>query len=225
MTDLAGAVVLVVGATGALGGRLSQRLAAAGATVVEAGRGADAGSGVLHVDLREAGAAASVVRSVVEAHGQLDGLVIAAGVVAFGGIDELRDETLGELVQVNTTAPIELIRSAWPALAESATAGRSPFVVTLSGIVAEAPTAGLAAYSASKAALHAFTVAGSREARRSGIRLIDARPGHTETALSQHPIAGQAPAFPAGLDPDAVADRIVTAIVEGERDLPSSAFS
>ena len=57
-----------------------------------------------------------------------------------------------------------------------------------------------------------------------GIRIVDARPGHTETGLATRAIAGTAPAFPTGLDPDAVAQRIVTAIADGEKDLPSTAF-
>ncbi|MEB0304720.1 hypothetical protein QN345_05215, partial [Cryobacterium sp. 10I1] len=51
------------------------------------------------------------------------------------------------------------------------------------------------------------------------------RPGHTETGLADHPISGVAPNFPAGLQPEAVAARIVGAIAAGERDLPSSAFA
>jgi hypothetical protein len=56
------------------------------------------------------------------------------------------------------------------------------------------------------------------------VRLLDARPGHTETGLATRPVEGRAPSFPPGLDPDAVAARIVRAIVDGEKDLPSSAF-
>jgi cyclic-di-GMP-binding biofilm dispersal mediator protein len=224
MTQLVGSVVLVVGASGGLGSRIAQLLTAAGTTVVTSAR-LSAAPGVLLADLRDRGAAASVVQKAVAAHGRLDGVVVAAGVVAFGAIEDLKDETVRELFETNAMAPVQLIRSALPALRKSAEEGREPFVVTLSGIVAETPTAGLAAYSASKASLHAFTVAASRELRRAGIRLVDARPGHVETRLSQHPIAGEAPAFPAGLDPDAVARRIVTAIAEGERDLPSSAFA
>jgi cyclic-di-GMP-binding biofilm dispersal mediator protein len=115
-------------------------------------------------------------------------------------------------------------RAALPALTASATAGNAPVVVTLSGVVAEAPTAGLAAYSAVKSALHAFGVAAGRELRRIGIRLVDARPGHTETELSLHPLAGERPAFPAGLAPKAVARRIVDALAGDEKDLPSTSF-
>jgi cyclic-di-GMP-binding biofilm dispersal mediator protein len=82
----------------------------------------------------------------------------------------------------------------------------------------------MAAYSASKAALTAFDAAAGRELRRAGVRVIDARPPHTETGLAERPAAGQPPKLPTGLDPDAVAARIVAAIVDNERDLPSSAF-
>jgi cyclic-di-GMP-binding biofilm dispersal mediator protein len=42
--------------------------------------------------------------------------------------------------------------------------------------------------------------------------------------LATRAIAGQAPAFPTGLTPESVAQRIVNAIVQDEKDLPSSAF-
>ncbi|MET0590534.1 MAG: SDR family NAD(P)-dependent oxidoreductase [Naasia sp.] len=126
---------------------------------------------------------------------------------------------------MNTTGPIRLIREALPALRASSEAGRAPFVVTLSGIVAEAPTAGLAAYSAAKSGLAGFAQAASRELRKTGVRILDARPGHVNTELSLHPIAGETPRMGDGLDPDQVAQRIVRAIVDDERDLPSSAFT
>jgi short-subunit dehydrogenase len=226
MTVLTGKIVLVVGATGALGSRIAARLAAAGATLVlsstdEAKLEALDVPGTRVVgDIRMD--AAFLLSAATEEHLRLDGVVVAAGVVAFGTAAELEPDTLTELFAVNAVGPIALIAAALPLLAET---GDEPFVVTLSGVVAEAPTAGLAAYSASKAALAAFATAAGREARRSGVRLLDARPGHTETGLVDRAIAGTAPAFPNGLDPDAVADRIVAAIVDDERDLPSTAFT
>ena len=231
MTELAGKNILVVGATGALGSRIAARLADAGATVVLTGtqreklEALDVAGRHLVVDLAGGtDAADSIAALVADSLGGLDGIVVAAGVVAFGPAAELDAPTVARLFAVNATGPIALISSALPLLAESADEGRDPFVVTISGIVAESPTAGMAAYSASKSALAAFMAASSREARRAGIRLLDARPGHTETGLADRAIAGTAPAFPAGLDPDAVADRIVAAIVAGEKDLPSTAF-
>jgi short-subunit dehydrogenase len=218
MSDVNGAVVLVVGASGVLGAELARQLESEGATVLRAGRRAERLSGpdAFVADLTDEAAAA--------ANGRRDGMVIAAGVVAFGPAGEVRDDTLRQLFETNALAPMRLIREATPHLAASGAAGGKPFIVTLSGIVAESPTAGLAAYSASKAALAAFVQASSRELRRSGIRVLDARPGHTETGLATRAIAGTAPAFPEGLDPVAVAERIVRAIRDDEKDLPSTAF-
>ncbi|RFA18978.1 SDR family NAD(P)-dependent oxidoreductase [Subtercola boreus] len=227
MTNLEGAVVLVLGASGGLGSRIATRLADAGATVIRAARNPQTLSGpdAYLADLRAPESADALLLAAAAAHpDRLDGIVVAAGAVAFGPLGEVADSTLDELFAINTLTPIRVIRGALPRLAESAAAGRKPFIVTLSGIVAESPTAGMAAYSASKAGLAAFVQAASRELRRSGIRVLDARPGHTETALSQHPLAGVAPNFPAGLDPDHVADRIVAAIAADEKDLPSTAF-
>jgi len=228
MTELAGKTVLVVGATGALGSRIARRLVALGATVVLTGTdrarldALEVPGARFVVDLADG--ADAVVALANEAAGGIDGVVVAAGVVAFGPASGLDPATLARLLAVNATGPIALIAAALPLLAESAAEGRAPFVVTISGVVAESPAAGMAAYSASKGALAAFVRAASREARRSGIRLLDARPGHTETGLATRAIAGTAPAFPAGLDPDAVAGRIVAAITGDEKDLPSTAF-
>ena len=226
MTELRGAVVLVTGASGGLGSRLAAQLTERGAVVVRAGRagGSLQGPGAYVADLREPTGAASLVAAALQAHGRLDGIVVAAGVVAFGPADAVADDTLAELVDTNLLAPSRLRRDGAEALAASAAEGRDPFVVTISGVVAESPTAGMAAYSAAKAGLAAYVSAASREFRRRGVRLVDARPGHTGTALSEHPIAGSAPAFGAALDPDAVAARIVQAIADGEKDLPSTAF-
>jgi cyclic-di-GMP-binding biofilm dispersal mediator protein len=155
---------------------------------------------------------------------KIDGIVNATGVVAFGNFAELDAATLNKLFAVNVTGPMQLIQGLVGLLKASAASGNDPFIVNISGVVAESPMAGLAAYSASKSALYAFDQAISRELRRDGIRVIDARPGHTETGLATRAIAGQAPAFPAGLTPESVAQRIVTAIVQDEKDLPSSAF-
>lgn len=217
MSDLSGSVILVLGASGGLGSRMSALLAAEGATVVEAGRSSG-------YDLRDAAMPGRILAAIDREHGRLDGLVVAAGVVAFGLAETVSDSTIAELFEVNALGPIRLIRDATPVLAASARAGGEPFIVTMSGIVSEAPTAGLAAYSASKSAMASFTVAATRELRRSGIRILDARPGHVETSLSQHPIAGTAPSFAPGLDPDEVAARIVRAIIDNERDLSSTAF-
>jgi cyclic-di-GMP-binding biofilm dispersal mediator protein len=54
--------------------------------------------------------------------------------------------------------------------------------------------------------------------------VLDVRPPHTETGLTERTLAGTAPRLPQGKDPQAVAERIITAMAEGEKDLASTAF-
>lgn len=76
-----------------------------------------------------------------------------------------------------------------------------------------------------KAALAAFDQALAREARRVGVRVIDARPPHTETGLVDRAVAGTAPRLPEGLTPETVASTIVDAIAAGKAtELPGSSF-
>jgi cyclic-di-GMP-binding biofilm dispersal mediator protein len=236
MTELDGSRALVVGATGVLGGLIAERLAAAGARLAlsardegrlagGAGPAGAAAATVIAVDLTDDDAPESIVARAVDALGGLDVIVLAAGVVGFDTAAETAAQDLETLFTVNALAPMRIISAAIPALAESSAAGRKPVVLALTGIVAELPTAGLASYSASKAALAAYLTAAGRELRRSGIRLLDAHPGHTETGLAGRPLFGTAPAFPAGHDPAAVADRVVRAIADGETSLPASAFA
>ncbi|PXA67567.1 SDR family NAD(P)-dependent oxidoreductase [Cryobacterium arcticum] len=231
MAELNGSTILVVGATGGLGREIALALSAAGATLVLSARDpADLAAlgvpgAIVPADLTDPAGISRLVEEATSVTGGLDGVVVAAGVVAFGPVTALSPATIDRLFAVNSVAPMLLLQAAHPALAASAAAGRSPFLLTLSGVVSESPTANLAAYSASKAAIAAFGAAAGRELRRAGIRIIDARPGHTETALSTHPIAGETPRLPRGLDPAAVAARIVRAILTDERDLPSTAFS
>ena len=75
----------------------------------------------------------------------------------------------------------------------------------------------MAAYSATKAALTAADTALARELRRVGVRVIDARPPHTETGLTDRAIAGVAPRLAPGLDPATVARGILDAMADPRR--------
>lgn len=230
MTSLQGLSVLVSGATGGLGAPISRLLAKEGAQLTLLGRDGSRlealglAARLVTGDLREPETAMRAVAAAVEEYGRLDGLVVASGVVAFGPVGDLPDEVLVDLFLINTLAPVRLLQAALSHLTASAGDGRSPFAVHLSAVVAEHPTAGMAAYSASKAALTAYDAAAGRELRRAGIRLIDARPPHTETGLAERPLSGTAPRLGAGLDPDAVAARVIAALLDDERDLPSTFF-
>ena len=232
MENLRGKTILVLGGSGALGSLLVSKLSAQGAQVMATTTSNDRGAHIpsmasprLLLDLENPASIEVLVNYLIQSGAQIDGIVNATGVVAFGPASELSASTLTKLSAVNFTGPIALISGLLPALKASAAAGNEPFVVNISGVVAESPMAGLAAYSATKAGLWAFGQALTREVRKDGIRVIDARPGHTETGLATRAIAGTAPAFPTGMAPESVADRIIRAILGGETDLPSTAFT
>lgn len=231
MSDIKSKNILVLGASGVLGSTIATKLAGLGAQVMATSSTLESAEKVpgicnprLLVDLSTPESIRVLIEYLVDSWAKIDGIINATGVVAFGNYTELTPETLHKLFSVNATGPIQLIQGLLAALKNSAASGNDPFIVTISGVVAESPMAGLAAYSASKAALYSFTQAVSRELRRDGIRVIDARPGHTETGLAGRAIAGTAPTFPTGMSADHVADRIVKAIIEDEKDLPSTAF-
>lgn len=225
--DLSGAVVAVVGAGGGLGAPLARTLAARGCQLLLAGPHLDRlatvgieGAELVELDLREAAAGDRLVTASTERFGRLDGVVNAAGIVAFGPLEELDDVVIEELFMVNVMGPLWLMRRLVPALRAS-----QGFVLNISAVVAEQPMADMATYSATKAALTAADTALGRELRRAGVSVCDARPPHTETGLVTRPLAGRAPRLPTGLDPQVVADRIVAAVEAGETDVPASAFA
>ena len=217
MSELTGTSILVLGATGALGSRIASRLHSKGARLTLTGRD-EARLGALglpgrlvRADLRISTDARRIVDAALEEHRRLDGVVNAAGVVAFGQLADLGDDTLDEVFAVDVIGPLRVMREAAKHL------GDGSFIMQITGVVAEQPVAGMAAYSAAKAALASATAAFAREVRRAGVCVIDARPPHTETGLASRAVAGTSPRFPQGADPDTVADRLVRAIENRER--------
>lgn len=226
MTDLSGKVFVVVGATGALGSRIAILLAQQGALLTISGRsseGLDAlGIESAHkvtADLREPDAARSVIAEAKDHHGRIDGVVIAAGVAAFGPVAEIDDDTVDDLVLIDFLGPLRLLRAALQVVEEGGV------IVGISAVLAEQPVAGMATYSAVKAAASTLFIAAAKEARRSKIRVVDVRPPHTETGLAGRAIAGNAPKMPKGLSPEVVADRVLAAIVGTDREVASTDFS
>ena len=224
--SLEGASVVVTGASGGIGRHIAKQLAESGARLTLAARDRNAleslgiDATVVSADLRDAEAGRTIVAAALAANNTLDGLVNAAGVVAFGSLADTADEVIEDLFLTNVLGPLWLMRAAIPALTES-----RGFIANISAVVAEQPLAGMAAYAASKAALTAADRALTRELRAAGITVTDARPPHTETGLADRPISGIAPRLREGLRPEDVARRIVTAIIVGEREIPADAFS
>lgn len=221
--DLSTAPVVVMGATGVLGRKVVERLQALGADVIAVARDRDRLDSVPDVaarvvaDLTDPGATKAVLDAV---DGDIGGVVNAAGVVAFGPLQGLPPDILETLFAINATGPLRLTQGLLPRIVDGG------FVAHIPGVIAEQPMAGLAAYSASKAALSAALTALRREVRGRGIDVVDLRPPHTETGLATRPVAGTAPRLPEGADPDHVADVIIDSLrTTGTRDVGPDAFA
>ena len=224
-TSLENASVLLLGATGGLGGALGLELVSRGAVLTLVARDQerldriDLPGARVALDLRSPDACAAAVRAAVDHNGHVDVVINAVGVVAFGDVESLSTDVMEELFLTNTFLPIMIAQEAMTNLSPGGV------VVNISGVIAEQNLPGMAAYGASKAAVLAFDQALAREARRKGLRVLDARPPHTETGLAGRAIAGTAPRMGVGLEPSAVARVICDALESGATDLPSSAFT
>lgn len=221
MRDLDGARVLVCGASGVVGGDLTERLVGQGARVVAAGRSARrltalserlGGLSCLTFDAVDLDSCRRVVDQAAEALGGLDGIVVATGVAAFGSAMDADDAVTEELFAVNVLAPMALVRAAGRHLQTDAT------IVVLSAILADVPTAGMAEYSASKSALSTWLTVLRRE-QRGHVTVVDVRPPHLDTGLAERALAGSPPQLPEPFPARELADAVIRAIREQAREV------
>ncbi len=211
--NFSGKNILVVGASGGLGREFTTQLAASGANVYGTARTNESATQIpdqvvqkLLLDLENAESIATLANYLNSAV-KLDGVVVSAGVVAFGLATETPETIDAKLLQVNYRGPRDLLVALQPNLAGS----EGAFVLNVTGVVAQTPLPNLSSYSASKMAMQGFLVAVAREWRRSGIKVVSELLGHTETGLASRAISGQAPQFPQGLSPaDAVTQMLAS---------------
>jgi short-subunit dehydrogenase len=216
--QLAGAVCLVTGASGGIGGAVSLRLADRGAKLVLLGRDRAAldalagrtGGHALPADLTTA-TAADVAERAAAAFGRVDVLVNNAGIGWSGSFPELDDDAARRLVTTNLLAPILLTRALLPAML----ARRHGHVVNVASIVGHTGSKDEAVYAATKAGLVAFTESLRQELGGSGVGLSLVTPGVIDTRFFERRGTPYARRWPRPITPERVADAVVTAI---ERD-------
>jgi short-subunit dehydrogenase len=187
--DLAGAVVLVTGASSGIGRSTAQLLAARGARVLLSGRDEAAlkavagpiGGTVLVADLSAPAAARNLARRAVAVHGRVDVLVAGAGIGWAGEFATQPEQSVPELVHLNLTVPMELCRALLPGMLERGY-GSLVLVGSIAGLTG---VAGESVYAATKAGLSLFTESLALEVHGRGVGVSCVVPGVVDTAFFQ----------------------------------------
>lgn len=192
MSSLQGKIALVTGGSRGIGAETARHLARAGATVaITYNRSADRATSVVE-DITSAGgrarafrsdasdpaAAVKIIADVQTAFGGLDILVNNAGTFAPAPIGESDGETYGANFDLNVRGVHEIVRAAAPVLRDG---GR---VINIGSALGNLPLPGTGAYSATKAALHAFTKAWAKEMAGRRILVNTLSPGPIDTELN-----------------------------------------
>lgn len=175
---MSGRCVVITGATGGLGQAIVEAFEQAGDTVAAVARS----SPEFAADLTEPEEAADLVSQVMEKHGRIDVLVHAmGGFAADGPVQKTKDDTWRRMMSMNVDAALYICRAVVPLMME-ARRGRIVAVGSRAGVQ---PGPGMAAYSASKAALNALIQSIAAEVAECGITANVVLPSTIDTEANR----------------------------------------
>ncbi len=229
MTQLAGKVVWITGASGGIGEALATSAAQRGAKLVLSARRAaelervrkacanPEHVAILPIDLT-AFDAVEAAKAAASHFGPVDVLVNNAGMSQRSLVRNTTMEVYRHLFELDFFAPIALTK----AVLDEMLARKSGHVVVISSVVGYVGTPLRSGYAAAKHALHGFFDAARAELWRDGLKFTLACPGFIRTDVSLNAITATGGSFgkldatiAKGMDPKQCAERIWRA-VEGD---------
>ncbi len=189
--EFAGRVALVLGGSGGIGLASAALLAERGAQVMISGRQADVPAAMeqlascgeavaaLPAALDDEQAVNDLVAATVDRFGKLDIVIGAAGIQRYGTTTDTSTELWEEVFAINVRGAFFGVRAALPHLRAS-DAGS---IVLVSSIQAFITQTGVAAYTASKGALNAFTRSLAIDEAKHNVRANVVCPGSVDTPM------------------------------------------
>jgi NAD(P)-dependent dehydrogenase (short-subunit alcohol dehydrogenase family) len=166
----------------------------------------------LKADVRSYAEVEAAIALVAERFGSLDILVNNAGVGTFAPVADMDPADWRRVIETNLTGAFHCARAAMPHLRR-----RGGWIINISSLASKNPFPNAAAYSASKAALNAFSEALMQEVRYDGIRVACVLPGSVNTGFGG--LSNTKSEW--ALMPDDVAEVVADLVAHPSRSLPS----
>ena len=228
--ELAERVVLITGASMGIGEALARAYAAQGARLVLAARSAERLQQVVTAlpqgralavptDLTDSRQIPELVDRALQRFGCVDILVNNAAVGLFSTLGDMDRVEFQRLFALNVFAPIYLIQTVLPLMKYR----RQGQIVNISSVAGHVALPGMAAYSASKFSLRAFTDALRVEVKPFGIHVLGIYPGRVRTPFVNNAYWGAATrryrSPRGGISAERCARAIVAASRKGKREL------
>lgn len=186
--DITASTVFIPGATSGIGLALARALRDAGSTVVIGGRrtallddlAASDGFDTVQVDVSDPASITAAAATVTAAHPELDAVVTMSGIMR---AEDLRSSghlaDAEETITTNLLGTIRLVDAFLPHLL----ARPSSTIVTVSSGLAFTPLAATPTYSATKAAVHSYTLSLRQQLRDSTVSVLELVPPAVATDL------------------------------------------
>ena len=184
MLTLDGRTAIVTGGASGIGAATAAHLLGRGAEVAVLDRDVREvpdGCFAIACDVTDEAAVDDAIAAVVDRFGALDVVVNNAGIGSVGSVERTTDDEWRNVLDVNVVGTARVTRAALPHLRRS----RHAAVVNMCSAVAYVGVRERAAYSASKGAVHALTLAMAADHVADGIRVNAVAPGTADTPWVQ----------------------------------------
>ncbi len=191
--SLQGKTILVTGASSGIGRGIAIECSKMGATLIITGRNVERLKntyleleGSNHIQVVADLSKPEGLESLVEKCPQLDGFVSNAGIPKLVVVKFIQRESLDEIIEINTIAPI-LLTSSLVKMKKLKSGSSIVFVSSISGV--NISTLGESSYSASKGALNGFAKGAAIDLASKKIRVNSVNPGLIQTNILE--LAGE----------------------------------